>query len=198
LPAFVALARIVANFWLGAGGAQTANNALAFIDSTLRQLGCKMVGLFHADSSFFDEAIPRFLEGGKIDYIISARLTHTLQAAIVHEARWWVLETGLELAEIANQAQGWAVPRRIVVARQSIKRKTLSLCADDPDLSGWRHGAMVSLLILPDVKVLRSHRERVGCENRIKEHKADFGLDSFVLNDFWATEAALRFGQARD
>ena len=183
----------MANFWLGAGGAQTASNALAFIDSTLHQLGCKMVGLFDADSSFFDEAIPSLLEGGKIDYIISARLTHTLQAAIVHEARWWVLETGLELAEIANQSQRWAAPRRVVVVRQSIKRKTRSLCADDPDLSGWRHGAMVTLLTLPDVKVWRSYRERADGENRIAELKADVGLDSFALNDFRATDSALGF-----
>lgn len=33
-------------FWLSPGCAQTASNALAFIDSTLRHLGCKMVGLF--------------------------------------------------------------------------------------------------------------------------------------------------------
>jgi hypothetical protein len=32
---------------------------------------------------------------------------------------------------------------------------------------------------------------RADCENRIKELKMDFGLDSFVLRDFWATEAAL-------
>ena len=38
----------------------------------LRRLGCKMVGLFHADNSFSDKAIPSFLEGRKIDYIISA------------------------------------------------------------------------------------------------------------------------------
>lgn len=84
------------------------------------------------------------------------------------------------------------------MVRQSIKRKmapgkTLSLIADDPDLSGWRHGAMVTLLTLPDVKVWRSYRERADCENRIKELKADFGLDSFALNDFWATESALGF-----
>ena len=35
------------------------------------------------------------------------------------------------------------------------------------------------------------YRGRADCENRIKELKADFGLDSFVLRDFWATEAAL-------
>lgn len=157
-----------------------------------------MVGLVHADNGFFDEAILSLLEGHKIDSIISARHTPTLQAAIVREARWRAMETGPKLAEIANQAQSWAVPRRIVVMRQSIKRKTapgntLSLFADDPDLSGWRHGAMVTLLTLPAVKVWRSYRERADGENRIAELKADVGLDSFALNDFRATESALGF-----
>ena len=198
LLAFVAEARMVANFWLRPGNAHTANNALAFIESTLRHLGSKTVGLFRADSGFFDEAILSCLEGRKIDYIISARLTRGLQAAIARDARWWALETGLELAGIMYQAQGWTAPRRIVVVRQSVKRKnapgkTLSLFADDPDLSGWRYGAMVTSLTLPDVEVWRSYRGRADCENRIKELKADFGLDSFALNDFWATEAALGF-----
>lgn len=33
-------------FWPGPDCAQTASNTLAFIDSTLRHLGCKMVGLY--------------------------------------------------------------------------------------------------------------------------------------------------------
>jgi hypothetical protein len=37
----------------------------------------------------------------------------------------------------------------------------------------------------------KAGRGRADCESRIKELKADFGLDSFVLRDFWATEAAL-------
>jgi hypothetical protein len=34
-------------------------------------------------------------------------------------------------------------------------------------------------------------RGRADCENRIKELKYNFGLDSFVLRQFWATDAAL-------
>ena len=40
-------------------------------------------------------------------------------------------------------------------------------------------------------EVWRTYRGRADCENRIKELKADFGLESFNLRDFWATEAAL-------
>ncbi|WP_264569476.1 transposase [Rhodoferax antarcticus] len=50
---------------------------------------------------------------------------------------------------------------------------------------------MLTDLKIPALEVWRLHRGRADCENRIKELKADFGLDSFVLRDFWATEAAL-------
>lgn len=68
-----------------------------------------------------------------------------LQRAIIRDARWFALKTGLELAEITYQAHGWNQARRIVLVRQSIKRKTapgktLSLFADDPDV---RDGVMV-------------------------------------------------------
>ena len=198
LLAFVAEARLVANFWLRPGDAHSANNVLQFIESTLHHLGSKTVGLLRADSGFYDQAVLKLLEGRRIDYIISSRLTQGLQQAIVRDGRWFALETGLELAETTYQAHGWGQARRIVLVRQSIKRKTapgktLSLFADDPDIQGWRYGAMVTSLSLPAVEVWRSYRGRADCENRIKELKNDFGLDSFNLNSFYATEAALGF-----
>ena len=198
LLAFVSEARMVANFWLRPGDASSANNVLQFIESTLHHLGSKAVGLLRADSGFYDQAVFKLLEGKGINYIISARLTQGLQQAIIRDARWFALETGLELAEITYQANSWDTARRIVVVRQSIKRKnapgkTLSLFADDPDIQGWRYGAMATRLNLPPVEIWRSYRGRADCENRIKELKNDFGLDSFNLNSFYATEAALGF-----
>lgn len=52
---------------------------------------------------------------------------------------------------------------------------------------------MVILFPLPTVEVWRSYRGRADCENRIKELKNDFGLDSFNLNSFYALVAALGF-----
>lgn len=198
LLAFVAEARMVANFWLRPGDANSANNALQFIESTLHHLGSKTVGLLRADSGFYDQAVFKLLEDKRINYIISARLTQSLQQAIIRDTRWFALETGLELAEITYQANRWDTARRIVVVRQSVKRKnapgkTLSLFADDPDIQGWRYGAIATSLSLPAVEVWRSYRGRADCENRIKELKNDFGLDSFSLNSFYATEAALGF-----
>ncbi|MEO6421963.1 MAG: transposase [Candidatus Nitrotoga sp.] len=60
-------------------------------------------------------------------------------------------------------------------------------------LQGWRYGAKVTTLSLPALEIWRSYRGRADCENRIKEHKADFGLDSFNVKDYYATEAALGF-----
>lgn len=198
LLAFVAEARLVANFWLRPGDAHSANNVLQFIESTLHHLGSKAVGLLRADSGFFDQAVLKLLEDKRIHYIISARLTQGLQQAIVRNGRWFALATGLELAEITYQANSWDMASRIVVVRQSIKRKTapgktLSLFAGDPDIQRWCYGAMVTSLSLPAAEVWCSYRRRADCKNRIKELKNDFGLDSFSLNSFYATEAALGF-----
>lgn len=198
LLAFVAEARMVANFWLRPGNAHSANNILQFLESTLHHLAGKVVGLLRADSGFFDDAILCALEDKRIPCIVAARMTPPLQREIYRASGWWALETGLEMTELGYQAAGWAQARRLVVVRQSIKRKTapgktLSLFADDPDIQGWRYGAFVTTLDLPMVEVWRLYRGRADCENRIKELKADFGLDAFNLRDFWATEAALGF-----
>ncbi len=71
--------------------------------------------------------------------------------------------------------------------------KSLSLFPDDPAAKGWRYGAYVTDLALPAVEVWRTDRGRADAENRIKELKADFGLDAFHMKEFWATEAALSF-----
>ena len=198
LLAFVSEARMVANFWLRPGNAHSANNVLQFLESTLHHLGDKTVGLLRADSGFFDEAVLCALENKHIPYIIATRLTQPLQRTIYQATGWWALETGLELTELRYRAAGWKAERRLIVVRQSVKRKTapgksLSLFADDPDIQGWRYGAFVTTLDLPMVEVWRLYRGRADCENRIKELKSDFGLDAFNLRDFWATEAALGF-----
>jgi len=198
LLAFVADWRLVANFWLRSGNTSAANNTLSFLESTLENLGATKVGLFRADSGFYDKTIIDFLVGKKISHIISARLTQALQQTIVDQCQWQQVEPGLEVGEVSYQPQGWPQVQRLVVVRQHVRRnhgavagKTLSLFADDEDLQGWRYGAMVTDMTLPALESWRLYRGRADCENRIKELKADFGLGSFCLRDFWATEAAL-------
>jgi Transposase DDE domain group 1 len=197
LLAFVADYRLVANFWLRPGNAHTASNAIAFLDATLDNLNGSPVGLFRADSGFYDKNTVGWLKGKKIAHILSVRITQALQQAIVDQCQWLVVESGLQVGEIAYQPHGWDSMQRMVVVRQHIQRsagaagKSLSLFADDQALQDWRYGVMLTDLALPALEVWRLYRGRADCENRIKELKADFGLDSFCLRDFWATEAAL-------
>ena len=197
LIAFVADWRLVANFWLRPGSAYTTNNALSFIHATLDNLGPTKVGLFRADSGFYDKAIVCALEEKHISYIISAKMTQGLQQAIVDHCKWQIVEPGIEVSELDYHPTNWDRPKRIVVVRQHISRranvpgKTLSLFKDDEDLMGWRYGAMITDLGLAAIEIWRLYRGRADCENRIKELKYDFGLDSFVMRNFWATEAAL-------
>jgi len=197
LMAFVAEVRMVANCWLRPGNSHTANNAQAFLDSTLDKLGGKQVALLRADSGFCDNAFLQELEGKRLHYIIALRLNQPLQRALVDERGWWMLDDGIELVSFEYQAPSWSHPRRGVGIRQHIQRranakgKTLSLFADDPYLGQYRFAALVTDLDLPAAEIWRSYRGRADCENRIKELKYDFAADSFCMNDFWATEACL-------
>ena len=141
--------------------------------------------------------ILKALEESGTDYVVAAKLTAPLQAQLMKASGWWALEPGLELCEFDYQAGTWAAPRRMVAIRQSAKLretapgKTLSLFKDDPEMKLWRYGVVCTTLKFAALEVWRTYRGRADCENRIKELKADFGLESFNLRDFWATEAAL-------
>lgn len=217
LMAFVADSRMVANCWLRPGSSHTANNTLAFLANTQEHLGAKRIGLLRADSGFCDDAFVRHLEQSGISHIIALRLNQPLQRALVDRARpdgstdqgspspspsaWWSLDEGIELCELAYQAPSWDRPRRVIGIRQHIhqraaaggaKGKTMALFTEAPDISCWRYAALVTDLSLPASQVWRTYRGRADCENRIKELKYDFALDKLVLQDFWATEAAMQ------
>jgi hypothetical protein len=187
LMAFVADTRMLANVWLRPGNAHTANNAIAFLQSSIEHL-----------------------EHSQTPYTVAMRLVRPLQHALVN-ARWWPLQeaddadkpsaqvAGIELCELTYQADSWDAPRRVIGVRQHIKTrpqakgKTLSLFANDSDISGWRYGAIVTDLTLSPLEVWRLYRGRADCENRIKELKYDFALGTLSRNNFWATEAALHW-----
>jgi hypothetical protein len=57
LMAFVADCKMIANFWLRSGDAYTSNNIEAFLDDTFEKLQGKKIGLFRADSGFYDKKV---------------------------------------------------------------------------------------------------------------------------------------------
>jgi len=199
LIAFIADVKLVANMWLRSGNASSANNFLSFLEDTLSKLKNKTIGLIRLDSGFFQSNILDYLEEKVMNYIVAVKFSQPIQRLIHSSTNWIILDTGIEICEQMYQSDSWQEPRRIVVVRQKIKDrpkapgKQLALFAEEEMYKNYRYSAYVTNLNLPAVEIWRLYRGRGDAENRIKELKYDFGFDSFNLNDFFATEAALTF-----
>jgi hypothetical protein len=199
LIAFIADVKLVANMWLRSGNTSSANNFLSFLEDTLSKLKNKTIGLIRLDSGFFQSNILDYLEEKVMNYVVAVKFSQPIQRLIQASTNWIVLDTGIEICEQIYQSDSWQKPRRIVVVRQKIKYrpkapgKQLTLFAEEEVIRNYRYSAYVTNLNLPAAEIWRLYRGRGDAENRIKELKYDFGFDSFNLNDFFATEAALTF-----
>jgi hypothetical protein len=199
LIAFISDVKLVANMWLRSGNTSSANNFLSFLEDTLSKLKNKTIGLIRLDSGFFQSNILDYLEEKVMNYVVAVKFSQPIQRLIYSSTNWIVLDTGIEICEQIYQSDSWHKPRRIVVVRQELKDrpkapgKQLSLFAEEEIYKNYRYSAYVTNLTLPAAEIWRLYRGRGDAENRIKELKYDFGFDSFNLNDFFATEAALTF-----
>jgi hypothetical protein len=199
LIAFIDDVKLVANMWLRSGDTSSANNFLAFLEDTLSKLKNKTIGLIRLDSGFCQSDIFDYLEQKQINYIVSAKFTHPIQRLIAGVNNWVTLDNGIEICEQLHQASVWQNPRRVVIVRQKIKDRPqaagrqLKLFKEDEEYRGYRYSAYVTNLKFAASDVWRLYRGRAEAENRIKELKYDFGFDSFNLNSFYPTEAALTF-----
>ncbi|BBE18614.1 hypothetical protein AQPE_2777 [Aquipluma nitroreducens] len=87
----------------------------------------------------------------------------------------------------------------MVVVRQKIEKrpkaagKMLKLFQDEDYYRQYRYSAYITNLTMSASDVWRLYRGRGDAENRIKELKYDFGFDSFNMQSFFGTEAALIF-----
>lgn len=199
LIAFVADVKLVANMWLRSGNTSSANNFLSFLEDTLSKLKNKTIGLIRLDSGFFQSDILDYLEEKVMNYVVAVKFSQPIQRLIHASENWIILDTGIEICEQIYQSESWQKPRRIVVVRQKVKDrpkapgKQLVLFTEEEIYRNYRYSAYVTNLNLPAAEIWRLYRARGDAENRIKELKYDFGFDSFNLNDFFATEAALTF-----
>lgn len=199
LMAFVADCRMIANFWLRSGGASVTNNFKAFLLDTLDKLKGKTIGLLRADSGFYDKEVFRVLEEYSIQYIIAAQLYPSIQRVIASAQNWIPTTAGVEVTSVSYQSPLWDRERRLVIVRQNIKERpqakgmTLRLFENDETMKGYRYTAFVTNLTLPAKEVWTLYRNRADAENRIKELKEDFALQSFCMNSFYATETALNW-----
>lgn len=199
LVAFIPELRMAANFWLRSGDTHTTNNVYGFMENTFEKLEGKKIGLLRADSGFYDRKILKYLEDRNINYIISARFYRPLKLAMARHKAYVRLDSGIEMAETVYKSPLWDKERRFIIVRQEIRLrpkaagKQLKLFGEEEIYRNYRYSLFVTNLALPAKSVWDLYRERADAENRIKELKDDFGMDSFNVNEFFATEAALNF-----
>ena len=169
---------------------------------TLHNLADIRVGLVRLDSGFYDKKILNFLEDKGLNYIISAKFYTSIKRLAVQKHQWIELSEGVEVCSVNYKAKDWSEARRFVLVRQRIKDrpkatgKLLRLAFeeyDSADYKDYRYSAFVTNLTLPAAEIWRLYRGRAEIENRIKELAYDFGVKSFNLHEFRATEASLNF-----
>jgi hypothetical protein len=197
LMAFVADVNLIANFWLRSGDTSSSNNFKAFFEDTIGKIKNKTIGLVRMDSGFFSNAILTMMEGKLINYIVAVKFYRPIQKEISLQQNWIKVEEGIEIAETLYKAEGWESARRIIIIRQKLADrptaagKTLSIFEGIEFYRRHRYTAYVTNMALSSLEIWRLYRGRADSENRIKELKADFGLESFNLDGFYPTEAAL-------
>lgn len=199
--AFVSDVKLVANLWLRSGNTGSAEGFIPFLEDTFAKLQGKNIGLLRLDSGFFGKDVFDYLETREkpINYIVAARFYEPIQNIIAGNQVWITLDDGIEISELQYKGQSWDKPRRMVIIRQKIEKrpkaagKMLKLFADEDYYRQYRYSAYITNLNLSAADVWRLYRGRGDAENRIKELKYDFGFDSFNMQSFFGTEAALIF-----
>ena len=175
----------------------TANNIEGFLEQTKSHLGARRISLLRADSGFLSPKVIDWCEKQNADFIIAAKMTQVIQRTIGQVHDWRDVTDGIAISEASYQATSWDRSYRVIFIRQDkdIREqaigKSLSLFEDDWDFEHYRYSALVTNMKYDAATIWRVYRLRANCENQIKALKEDFGLNSFVMKDYWATEVAL-------
>ena len=130
--------------------------------------------------------------------MIAGRMHSVLQHKIKEIEAWWNVDDGIEISEFEYRAAKWTKSRRVVVVRQNIRKrpkasgKKLALFDTDLYYKNFRYHCFITNQTLPTLQIWNQYKQRADAENRIKELKEDFGAEGFTMDDFYATEAAMR------
>lgn len=73
-----------------------------------------------------------------------------------------------------------------------LKKATGRLLLFDEQIQSYRYSLYVTNLDLPAEQIWEMYKQRGDAENRIKELKYDFALETFCFYNFCGTEAAFR------
>lgn len=190
LVAALASSKLVVNFWLRRGDSACANNAAAFLETTLAALPRHIrPWLVRADSGFCAPSVLEAVERRGLKFIVAARLTSKLQGLCRHQdGAWTDTEVrGVQVQEVGAARAGW----RLIVIRQKIAERPEAGGKRLLELPGYRFQALLTNLPAhwSALAVWRRYHGRADVENRIKELGHQFGVRGLCCRKFWATEA---------
>jgi len=195
LMAFIPEVRMIANAWMREGNTGATSSAKLFLAETLEVLSSKKVGLVRCDSGFYSHDFLSELDSKSLNYVVAVKFYPTIKRELRSLTNWISIKDGIEICEFYYQSADWKSPRRMVAVRKNItklKKATGRLLLFDEQIYTYRYSLYVTNLDLPAEQIWEMYKQRGDAENRIKELKYDFGLETFCSNNFWGTEAAFR------
>lgn len=187
---------MVASFWLRAGNASCANNAISFVHDLIANLPShiRLRGV-RADAGFCVPELLEFLESRRLPYVVVARLAEKIQTLLRSDLKWKTTEVpGMEVAERVYQSSGWKRARRLILIRHRKDQKGRRTGGKELfDMPEYVFQALVTSWPLDKdaLWVWRHYNKRADCENVIKELQHGFGISGLICERFHATEAAL-------
>ena len=195
LLAVVAEVRLVAQLWLRSGNATCGSNAAAFFEDLWHNLPrhLRLRGV-RADSGFCLPDLLELWERLKVPYVVVAQLSEPIKNLLRRDQGWTATEVpGTEVSELEYQMLGWTRPRRLILIRHRVAERPQAGGKKLFDVPGYVFQVLVTSHLATEtpLSVWRHYNGRADCENVIKELQQGFGLNSFCLRSFWATEAAL-------
>jgi len=191
----------VVNLWNRAGNASSGQSAKAFFKQTVELLGqgFRVKGVL-CDIGFYLMGFIEYLEAHGFRYMIAVPISPILQRQILGITEWEQVSAGVEVAafRFEHLDRKWNKERRYVVVRQLLDVRPKATGKQPSlfkELDDWKSYRM-SLMITNDEhsaaeQIWREYRKRANDENKVKELKENFGLASFNMKSFWATEAVM-------
>jgi Transposase DDE domain group 1 len=176
---------------LRAGKEHPSTGALPMLRESLAKLPSTVASArtrVRADASFYDRDIAEFLDGERLGYAITARMTAPLRN-LVAGAHFRLFREGWAAAEFKYQPTFWKKPHRFIAIRHFLKEedaRTFLFRIKDYDFR-----VLVTNLDMDPEAVWRFYRDRATQELVIRELKSSFAAAQIPARSFLANAAHL-------
>lgn len=172
------------------GNAHAAPKAVWVLQQARHQAPSGLPLYWRADSEFYTWELLDFCAQHNSTYAITADQSPGLKQALtqVAEKQWKAYAPGLQVADLWYAPSGHATQRYVAKRQRRFNKKTKQ--------DEWRYHVVITNDRKRSAKkVMQWALGRCTVENKIKEHKTDFGLAKMPTNNYHANWAWLLIGQ---